>query len=252
MRLNQVIAVERGIKNRVTEKLTVIYHNFKKGDLFSGFVKTFQPLTESIDQSSSVARNQPDQTKQIQANTTKSLADISTQLTELMDITYLRDATNCVAKADVKVDGQVFLKDVPVTYLLWLEKRLDEVHTEAKTIPTLDPADRWDYDSNQGVYVTKAVSTLSTSKVSTALVLHAPTKEHPAQVKEIVQDVAVGTWNTVKQSAAIPVDRKELLISRVEKLQRAVKQAREEANMTDVVESGVSMGRTIFEFILAK
>lgn len=38
-RLNQILAVEKGTKNRVNEKLTVIYKTFQKPDLFTGHVK---------------------------------------------------------------------------------------------------------------------------------------------------------------------------------------------------------------------
>ena len=123
--------------------------------------------------------------------------------------------------------------------------------TEVKNIPTLDAAERWTYDSNQGMYVTEPTKVLSTKKVVQPLVLYAATKEHPAQVKEVSSDVPVGTWSTVKQSSALPVDRKEVLVSRVEKLQRSVKKAREEANMTEVT-AKADIGRAIFEFILAK
>ncbi len=46
----------------------------------------------------------------------------------------------------------------------------------------------------------------------------------------------VGTWKTTHLSGAISVDRKKVLQARIEKYQKAVKEAREEANQTAVVE----------------
>lgn len=242
-KLNQIVALEKGIKTRSAEKATAIYHSFKKTDLFTGHTKTYAPTNEN-------GEKQPDNVKQVQFNAAKLLNDLSATLTELFDATFVRDTANCHAFADVVVDGQTIVPRAPVSYLLWLEKRLNDIYTEVKNIPTLDTADRWTYDANQGMYVTNPVETVSTKKVSVPFVLYAHTKEHPAQVKEVVEDQRVGIWSTVKQSTAMPVDRKETLIARVEKLQRAVKQAREEANLLDVP-STEGVGKKIFDFILA-
>ena len=48
-KLNQIIAIEKGTKNRVAEKLTEVYKTFQKAALFSGLVKTWRPLEESQD-----------------------------------------------------------------------------------------------------------------------------------------------------------------------------------------------------------
>jgi len=47
-----------------------------------------------------------------------------------------------------------------------------------------------------------------------------------------LEDVAVGTWNIVKFSGAQPATRVRELTDRADKLQQAVKYAREQANMT--------------------
>ncbi len=53
------------------------------------------------------------------------------------------------------------------------------------------------------------------------------TDKHPAQVGVYYEDVAVGFWRTVKFSGALPAKRVGELLERVEKLQQAVKFARE-------------------------
>ena len=47
--------------------------------------------------------------------------------------------------------------------------------------------------------------------------------------------MTVGHWRNVKLSGAIPVTEKQALVARVEKLLRAIKEAREEANAFEEV-----------------
>lgn len=246
-RLNQIIAVEKGIKNRVAERLTEVYKTFQKPDLFSGHVKTYTPRDE--DPQSKFSEKLPDDRRNVQQNVTKLLAQVRESHSELLDISFARDVANCSAKASITVDGQVLLADVPVTYLLWLEKQLNDLHSEIKKVPTLDSAEKWSYDGDQGLYATQPTEQARTKKETMPLVLHPGTKEHPPQVKEITEDVRAGTWRTIKYSASIPVDRREEMLSRVEKLQRAVKQAREEANGAEVTKTP-SVGDKIFGFVL--
>jgi hypothetical protein len=70
-------------------------------------------------------------------------------------------------------------------------------------------------------------------------------------VKEITTDVITGTWKTIKYSSALPVDKKDALLTRVEKLQHAVKQAREEANLAEVAKDLPSAGKALFDFVFA-
>lgn len=247
-RLNTVVAVETGTKNRVNEKLTTVYKTIQKADLFTGHHKTYKPRDE--DPTSQFGEKLPDDVKQVQANATKLLKEVAAAQTELYDISFVRDVANAGAKADVVVDGTAILKDVPVTYLLWLAKRFDDLHSEIKKLPVLDPAEQWTYDPNAGMYVTRPAETIRTKKVTMPLVLYPATEQHPAQVKEVTEDKIAGTWSTIKHSAAIPADRKEQLLGRVEKLQKAVKQAREEANMAEVPKVP-SVGDAIFNFVLA-
>jgi hypothetical protein len=73
------------------------------------------------------------------------------------------------------------------------------------------------------------------------------TEQHPAQVEVYYEDVIVGYWRTVKFSGALPAERVNELLSRVEKLQEAVKYAREEANNIEADEQKV--GERVFSYI---
>ena len=61
------------------------------------------------------------------------------------------------------------------------------------------------------------------------------------------EDVVVGYWKTVKFSGALPATRIKELLDRVDKLQQAVKYAREEANNTEVTDQHV--GDTVFGYL---
>ncbi|WP_310411746.1 hypothetical protein [Chamaesiphon sp. OTE_8_metabat_110] len=56
------------------------------------------------------------------------------------------------------------------------------------------------------------------------------TEHHPAQIKEVSKDIVEGIWSLVEFSGALPQDRVNSLLRRVDKLQKATIQAREEAN----------------------
>lgn len=246
-KLNQIVAVEKGIKNRVAEKLTAIYKLFQKPDLFAGHVKTYTPRDE--DPASKFSEKLPDDRRNVQQSVLKLLKTVQDTHTELLDVSFARDLANCTAKADIVVDGHTILTGVPVTYLLWLEKQLNDLHSEIKQVPTLDPSEKWTYDAGQGLHATDPTEQARTKKETMPLVLHPGTQQHPPQVKEITEDVRAGTWRTIKYSSALPVDKREEMLLRVEKLQRAVKQAREEANGIEVPKHP-SVGNKIFGFVL--
>lgn len=250
MKLHHVLAVESGTKNKTADVLTAIYKAFQKPDLFNGHAKSFTPRSENVD--SNLYESLPDDRKNVQHSVSASIKTIQEKQSELFDLAFKKDVTNCLAKADVVVDGNVILKDVPVTYLLWLGHQLDDLHSEAKKIPTLDPAERWTFDSQQNLWATQATKQIRTKKVEVPLTLAPATDKHPAQVKTIVEDVRTGDWSTIKYSSAMPVDQKDAILARVEKLQNAVKEAKETANGTDVPAGLPSIGKAFFDFVLAK
>lgn len=248
MKLHHVLAVESGIKHKAAEKLTAIYKAFQKPDAFNGHVKTFAPRFDADNQH---FENLPDDRKNVQQHVGEAMKIIREQHVELWDLAFKRDVTNCIAKADVVVDGNVILKQAPVTYLLWLGHQLDDLHAEVKKIPTLDPAEKWKHDKEQNLFATDVSEQVRTKKVQVPLVLAPATDKHPAQVKEITEDIRTGNWKTIKYSSAMPTDERDAILARVEKLQNAVKQAKETANSVDVPDTA-SAGTLIYEFVLAR
>jgi hypothetical protein len=134
-----------------------------------------------------------------------------------------------------------------VSYLLFLEKQLTDLHTFVKKLPLLDAAEDWNFDESADYWRTEQVRTIRTKKVPRNHVKAEATEKHPAQVEVYYEDIPVGYWTTVKFSGALPARRVNELIDRVEKLQHAVKFAREEANNLEITDQRV--GDVVFSYL---
>jgi hypothetical protein len=239
-KLNQIIAVEKGVKSRSLQELTEAHRDVQKPALLSGIARTYQPKDEEGEQL-------PPESTKVQVRTEEVIRQVSATLTRLFDVTATKDATNRVATADVVVDGRTLLADVPVPYLLFLEKQLTDLHTFVKKLPVLDAAETWVFNDSADCWSTEPVRTIRTKKVPRNHVKAEATEKHPAQVEVYYEDVAVGYWTTVKFSGALPAKRVSELLERVENLQNAVKFAREEANGTEAVDR--KAGEAILSYV---
>ena len=241
-KLNQIIAIEKGVKSRAYAAITEMHKANQKPDLFNGFSKQYRKKDEEGEQ-------YPPEEKLVQVTVGKTLESLREHLTQIFDVTATKDWANCEARADITIEGEMIAEQVPATYLLFLEKQLTDLRTFIDALPTLDTADHWQEDVNSGLFRTNSLPTQRTKKEQRPIVLYEATKEHPAQTQLITEDIVVGYWDTVKQSGALPVPRREILLKRVDALQRAVKMAREEANGVEATEQKI--GQQIFRYLLA-
>lgn len=240
-KLNQIVAIATGQKTRSQDALTKLYHILQKPALFAGQHRTYEPLNEEGQ------RFQPESV-QIQVRAPQVLADIEMALTPLYDVTAQQDFSNCVARADVKVDGKAIIADAPIPYLLFLEKRLVDLRTALKAIPTLDPSVSWRWSEDQNLFVSDPQTTYRTEKEPTVVTLAAPTDKHPAQTQLLMLDKNVGTWTTFRYSGAAKASDVDAMVARVDRLIEAVKFAREKANSIDAVD--VKVAGPIFDYVL--
>jgi hypothetical protein len=240
-KLNQILAVEKGVKADVQRKVTDVYHTVQKAPLLSGISRTYQPIDDEGEQL-------PPESTRVQVKVEDTVKDAADALTRLFDVTATKDVANCSAKADVVVEGRVLLEDVPVTYLLFLEKQLVDLRTLISKLPTLDPSETWTLDENTDTWRTEPVKTTRTKKVPRNHVLAEATEHHPAQVQMFTEDVVVGYWTKVAFSGAVPQRRVNELLDRLTKLQDAVKYAREEANSVEVADRRI--GDALFGYLL--
>ena len=112
-KLNQIIAVANGKKSQTQSELTRIYHALQKSALLDGISRTYRPKDEE-------GEKLPAEKKEVQFTSSEAIRDAARAVGELFDVVATQDAANCQAKADVVVDGQPILRDVPVTHLLFL------------------------------------------------------------------------------------------------------------------------------------
>lgn len=239
-KLNQIIAVEKGIKSQSFQELTEAHHALQKPTLLAGIARTYRPKDEEGEQF-------PPESTKVQVKAEDIIRQTVEVLTKLFDATATKDWTNCKARADVVVDGRTLLEQVPATYLLFLEKQLVDLHTFVKKLPMLDASETWTFDASADCWATEPVQTAKTKKIPRNHVKAEATDKHPAQVEVYYEDVVVGYWRTVKFSGALPAQRVNELLDRVEKLQQAVKFAREEANAIEAEEHKV--GERILHYL---
>lgn len=242
-KLNQIIAVANGRKTKVTKDVTEIYKKIQKPALFDGISRTYQPLDDD-------GETFPPEKKNIQFSAKEAISEFTESLTSLFDVVATQDYGNTKAVANVIVEDKKILENVPVTYLLFLEKQLNDVHTFVKTLPVLDPAENWHWSDTAACFVSEVAKTNKTKKVMRNHVKAEATVNHPAQVETYSEDIKVGEWATTKFSGGLPAKDKNLLLEKVTLLQDAVKVAREQANMTEV--ESIDVSRPVFEYLFIK
>jgi hypothetical protein len=241
-KLNQIIAVEKGVKSKSYADLTQAHQDVQKQALLSGISRTYQPKDEEGEQL-------PAESTRVQLKAEEVLRQTAANLTRLFDVTATKDWANCEARADIVVEGRTLVAGVPVSYLLFLEKQLTDLMTFVKKLPVLDAAESWSHDASTDWWRTEPVRSIRTKKVPRNHVKAEATEKHPAQVEVYYEDVAVGYWTTTKFSGAVPAQRVNELVDRVEKLANAVKFAREEANAYEVTDRKV--GEAVFGYLFA-
>jgi hypothetical protein len=232
MKLNQVIAIEKGTKSRALQELTEAHQTLQKPALLAGIARTYRPKDEEGEQF-------PPESTRVQIKAEDIVRKTTDELTKLFDVVATKDWANCTAKADIIVNGVTLLTQVPATYLLFLEKQLVDLHTFIKKLPILDASELWTFDPSADSWATEPIQTTKTKKIPRNHVKAEATEKHPAQVEVYYEDVLVGNWRTIKFSGSLPAQRVNELLSRVELLQEAVKFAREEANSLEVSEQKV-------------
>lgn len=243
MKLNQIIAVLKTVKSNSDKAVTELYHKAQKDKLFSGLSKTYQPKDDD-------GQVYPPELNNVVYKAPELIEGYVSAATEWYDLAYSQDVANTTASANVIVDGEPILEDVPVTHLLFLEDRLADVKAFISKLPILPVDKEWSYSQAKGFYITPARDSLKPKKITEFVIAAEATTEHPAQVREVSKDIVEGTWTTVEYHSGLPSDRVKVLTKRVDKLIAAVLQARQEANSRVVTE--VKAAEKIFGYLFAE
>lgn len=246
-KLHEILAVESGLQTAAKKINEETIKTFGKKD--EHFVESVRTVTHFAEEDQKL-------------DTSESKAMVTTVFDKLLYTTgpnvraldaYLqKEATNQKAFADIVVDDKIIATSVPATVLLGLETKLAELRTVYEAIPTLAPGPTWVEDRTRrahgGIYGSEhADVTFRTRKTVKPIILSPATKEHPAQVNAIQEDMPVAKITTHHWSGMLTSAQKSDLLGRIDKLLRAVKRARQRANATEVVAGKI--GGVLFAFI---
>jgi len=232
-KLNQFNAILTSKKSEVEKQVTEVYKLIQKEALFQGRERTYRPSDEERGQ------RLPPESQRVQQRATDLLTTVAKLWNSVWALTLTQDTGNQSARADIVIDGKVILPNVPITSLLYLDKQVNDLETFLTKLPVPDPAEEWTPDANTGLLKGRLTESVRTSKEPTVIVKYEATKEHPAQTELFTKDVPVGTWNQILYSGAIQAGKREEFLSRVHKLQEAIKIAREQANLLEVEKQSV-------------
>lgn len=240
-RLSQVVAARTHKQKGLMADLIRSANLFKKQELFAGLERRYVPKDDE-------GERKPSESQRVRHTVSELLEEMVSSGADLIDLHITNDTGNAAAFADVIVDGVVLLPQVPVTGLMSLEKNLSEIRQVLSEIPVISTKEAWSFNAQNGEYETEEVETTSSTKMAVPIVLHAPTKEHPAQTQLVSQDVVVGSWHTKQKSGSFSASGKKAILERMDDLIVAVKKAREEANSTQV--EPIVAGRKLLEWVL--
>lgn len=246
--MHELLAVENdvlGLANKVIDESTNTFKN-KASEFYMGVSKTYHPFDEADKDLV------PPQNKEIVDTVISKLNYTFGKVAAEYDLLLQKEATNQHAVADIVVDGKVVSTNVPVNFLLTLERRLEKIRNLVLEAPTLPNGPKWvpDTQRGEGYYKLEAPQvSYRTKKEKSYNVVVPPTKEHPAQVKEGETTTTIGQYDEMLFDSRMTSHDKAVILERVDTLIKEVRKAVRRANQLDVTER--TIGKTIFDYVLA-
>lgn len=246
-KLHELIAVEGELDGTAKKILTEATATFGKNDHFLAGRREVHMLADT---EQAKAEELVEQTA-LTTTVAEKLDYVRGHVVRYWDALLQKEATNQHAKADLVVNGVTMAKDLPATFLLGMEHRLKALRAVYEAIPTLQPGANWVVDTTHEKAVVYRrdpdLVKVRTKKIPKPVVLYEATKEHPAQVKELVEDVTVGTITERVWSGMITPAEKSDLLGRIDTLLRACKKARQRANMAEIVK--LTIAKAMMDFV---
>jgi len=243
-KLHEVLAVEAS-KEKVASKLVMeSIRTLGKENLFSGSVRRLVMLD--------TAESYLDGEERVALTTTvdENIEYLTKPIADYWDVVLQKDRANQSAMSAIMVNGKAITEQLPATYLLGMETKLNNLRKLYEAIPTLAPGITWDVDEQERVGTFKArndIVSFKTEKDMEFKEASPATKEHPAQIARMERTRNTGTYTTTKWSGMLtPLDKAERL-ARLDQLLNAIKQARQRANSVEV--ENTKIGTDLLNFI---
>ena len=251
--LHEILAVEQDVKANAERARNQLIETFRtKQSHFTGMRRTFRPF--AVDEAAGDEGGERLEAETQLAKTVPEQLDLALrEVGKALDMGLQVDEANTRAKADIVVDGEVLLADVPATFLLQLERRLREVRAVFKEVPCFDPVRIWSVDpvaDKKHVLRAEPVTTIRKQRTRKYNVMVEATKEHPAQVDIVEVDEPVGEIRSYEWTGMLSTGKKQALLDQLDRLLAAVKQARSRAN-TVAVDRSQKASKVLGDFLLA-
>jgi len=230
VKLHELLAVKPTREGEADKLLKGHVSAFKgKHHLFASNKKVFNPSTE--EEGTTVLSVVEEETTLV-TTVAKEARFVLEKFGNLVDLQYTIDCANTEAKADIVIDDQTLAADVPSTFLVHLEKRVNQVIELLNSMPTCDPAAGFISDPDMGANVLKArvITRPRTAKIKDWKEVSAATKEHKAQIVETVVERTTGTVEHHAWSGMPTTEEKADLLQRAIAVKTAVVEARARAN----------------------
>lgn len=240
--LAQIISSERHYKTTANTIATRVHAALRHQEALEGERSTYEPLEADG------VRLPPEDAK-VQLNAAKELRKVTNAWMRTVDMAATKDFGNCTeaARADlVMPDGRVLIKRAPMPLLLWLEANLKVWRNFTENLPVLPGSEDWVREKD-GIWESEPVKETEVRKVPRSLVTVEATEHHPAQVHLYNEEEILGFWTTVRYSGALPPERVQEILHRMDEAAVAIKDAITRAN-TAVIEQQ-NVGRQVIKYL---
>jgi len=166
------------------------------------------------------------------------------------DLAAQKDAANCQAKADLVIGGHTILKEVPAITLLFIENKLKGIRNMIAQAKTLDAARNWhQHDAQDNVWESDPNDRTIKQVVKDHVVVVQAQDKHPAQVREVENEVIRAVSTATELSGFMQTREKADLLMRCDELIQAAKSARQTANDQEV-DGNIRIADPIFDYLL--
>lgn len=250
-KLHEILAAEKTAKSAWEEMFLDTLRKFKAPEgFFFGMTKRLHMFNQETPGVAAVEQQQKID-KPVITTVHATLQYALDVFARSENLQFQKNVTNIKAVGTIMWRGLPFIENVPVDELLGLENRLTKLRELILAIPTLDASIKWEPDPQQGhgIWVSEEAVTVKGEKQVDAVVLVQPTKEHPAQIREINKDVPVGKFTARLRSGTATAAQKATMIKTVDDLLIEIKQARVRTNETVV--DNRKIGGTLVDLIMA-
>lgn len=244
-KLHELLAVESSLEKAANKLMQESLKTLNKETLFNGQHRTLKMFREE-DKDSELS-----ETQLVETTVDENIDYIVTPIAKWIDVVLRKDVANTSAKADLVVESKTIAKDLPATFLLGLENKIQKYRPVLEAIPTLPPGRDWRPDTTQrkGIWIDNNPQiSIKSRKDPEFRVVAEATVQHPAQIREVERVLDVGRYVTTSYSGKMTSLEKAERLKRLDVLLHAVKQARMRANDA-AINNSLRIGEDVLAYI---